>query len=78
METYNSSMFTSTIHNEVLIVKFTSNQTIYMYHDLGDEILDGFRNADSHGKFFIKNIQKTATFDKTEFQSLTQAIESID
>jgi len=75
---YKSWMFDAVIYKNALIVKFKSNQTIYIYHELGKKLLEDFAKAESHGKFFIAKIQKTATFEKTDYATLQDAISAID
>ena len=74
---YSSSMFDAIVWQGSLIVQFKSNQTIYIYKELSPETIVEFTEAESHGKYFIANIQKTATFEKTEFMTFEEAIESL-
>jgi len=74
---YDSSMFEAIIEDGTLIVRFKSNKTIYIYSELSDDILEWFKSAESKGKYFIANIQKTAIFKKTDFITFDEALESI-
>lgn len=43
--------------NQILEVEFL-NGSIYQYYDVPESLYDGLMSADSHGRFFDRNIKK--------------------
>ena len=73
-----SSMFEWIILNyNILILKFKSNWTVYIYDSIPEWVLRQLAEAESKWRFFIKNLQATAKFRKTDFKTLEEAKASV-
>lgn len=59
----NIDSFGYSLYNKELTVKFKSND-VYVYYDVPQNKFISMINADSRGKYFIKNIREKYSSDK--------------
>ena len=51
-----------------LYMKFLKGKSFYVYAGVSPELVEGFKAAESHGKFFIANIREQHSFQKFDVE----------
>ena len=65
-----SSMFKAVFRNDILMVKFTKWQNVYVYIWVSNEDIVWMSNSESKWRFLHLNIKPKYKFVKTKFETL--------